>query len=337
MLVYFLCQANQNKNISNIIIEQWTGATGKGPITSEVSTGVVALRNVQPRLSPLGDLIIKGFEAVEDFVAEHWKGRSGIQIVEHTDLWAEEFVGCSQKFQRYGDCVQKTDTLQEFGLKQEMNYYREKAYLFDGLSFMEQLRNSSEKIDKKPFEIRGLDKKDGLWTAWDSNGHRGDYDQVVLCLGVGRLPDLVLEEERALDALKAEKSSLGGYIEVPYALKSSFSAVINGINIVGLKGRQALKIGNLNLMTESKILGVSELNNRLDQLLRVFDRRIDSGRRKYYFGTRSKRSKRMPIAREIDHKLYLFSGLYKNGYLLAPYLASKLSGEILNNSNDRIN
>lgn len=296
--------------------------------SSILSTAVVAKRNVTKGISPLGDLLLNGFNAFESWFNQEGNktlAKNAIEVVDHLEVNSNknkenQFKNRYPSFYRFKDlCVHK-----------------EKAYLFYPNNFLNKLKNE---LQDKVLRVNDL-----ILDLRDKNkliGRNFNYEgsKIVLALGdqfrfLGN--DLSLKNETKVKPVR------GSYLLKNLIHDDSFSFSINGMNLIYRKNSSELIFGN---SQGQEVLEAKELES-LKSNFELFKTKYSDFIQKeknlnlkninyeeFVLKTalRAKSPKRFPYFGKIKNDIYAAHGFYKNGYSTCFYASDWMLKDIFLN------
>ncbi len=279
------------------------------------STAVVALRGVTKGHSPLGDLLVEGFQEFSRHI-NHDKP-DGVWI-------SSQLTAATTNYDVFKLRFPQASWVRSF-FRSEVLLAQEEAFLIDPVLYGDWLLNSSGKLG---FSIENdfvteIERIDGF-NIKTLNGKIFKFDKIVFAGGnlnrfwKSLLPESSLETSRPVPGSYLEFNQ----VELPI---NSFSLTLDWANLIWNQNRKQILVGsttsesNLILPDAQKLLTLYEhLSQSLDLRLPDFKEGLVKN------GVREKSKKRLPYL-ICDKNLHFVGGLYKNGFSLSLSLTRKLA------------
>lgn len=276
------------------------------------STAIVAPRGISTGHSPLGDILVEGFNRfARHFREDHPEGV--IAIPQYTGAITK--IDAFKK--RYPDGV-VTKSIGPVALNEEVYVATEEAFLIRPHKYMNWLLKAGSSLNLQVVNSFVTEVKDNhIRTV---NGEEFTADEIIFTTGVGNGSWFSL-----LNETKRPKSAQGCYLEFSGVdFKDSFSLTLEGDNLIYDAETKILLLGstthetNLELPQEKELKEIYErVSSRISLSLPPFSSAVMKT------GLREKASKRESYI--LKSGMYsAIGGLYKNGYRLSLTLAEKL-------------
>ncbi len=317
----FHLSRNKNK-IKNIVL---FNSEDFAPTCSYSSTSVASLRGTTRGHSPLGDLIVEGFEAF----GEHIKKDSPDGVV---PIW--QFNGASEfgnEFLKRFPQSLKSNIAGEVRLKKEFQISKEKAFMVIPERYLPWLLEASQKnIEIKLIHDFILKyEKDSKVKLFGQSGKEYVFDKVIFATGASSR--FWRKSEKAYLPLESSKPVQGTYLEfndVSLPI-DSFSLTLNGNNLVYRKQSQQVLIGASSIEVDHFLAQKNDLHQMHHFFQDILEIDLpDFQRGILKVGLREKAKKRTPYMIQ-DDQVYYLGGLYKNGFSLSYHLTEKLTHQML--------
>ncbi|HXH73931.1 MAG TPA: FAD-dependent oxidoreductase [Bacteriovoracaceae bacterium] len=287
------------------------------------STAIVAPRGVSRGHSDLGDLIMDGYEAFAMHVKE--AAPAGVSEIRQ---YTGELTKLSQFKLRYPE-GHMTSSLNGIGLKEEIYFAQEDAFMIDPAAYLEWLLNQSEKkltmVRVKEFVTEVIPEERVKIAT--QGGRSFEADHVVFATGASsRFWKNLFPESK----LSTSVPSQGAYLEfkdVNWGM-DSFSITLDGYNLIYRKDSLTLLIGSTTHDHQHVMAPVGELKSIylfMQQKLKLDLPGFDMG--KVLVGQREKAQKRMPYVLTSGN-IFFIGGLYKNGFTLSLKMTRNLARQL---------
>ncbi len=273
------------------------------PAISEVSTAVVAQRNVQKGLSELGDKLFDAHLSFLEFY-KTYEGK-GIEKCIHQTRCSKNTEKIKSFKTRYPDFKEEDDFC----------FVEEEAYLFDPETFLNEMRAELKqfKIDKVADFIFSQSENEII-------GRAGSYRAPLIFLGLGPYS---AKWQKFIEYPMNLKEVRGSYLSFDFEFERSFSYTIDGLNLIYRKPRKQLIFGNSQFEGSIGDHDFENLSNKYRNF--EFDFELpDISEAHYHSGFRSKASKRLPHWGKNSKGIYFATGFWKNGYTLSFLAADQL-------------
>lgn len=299
LFIQFYFNSFPTKNVLQVF------ADSMAPAISEVSTAVVAKRNIQSGISPLGDKLVAAHLAFLVYF-QNYRGL-GIEKCVHENRIFLDSQGVEQFKKRFpGYQVSNNDIR-----------FKEEGYLFYPKIFLNELRKDNSTFSLVRVTDFIFQKKEGqIFGKYDHYFGRN----IFLALGPYRAKwAKLLPPEYSLKEVR------GSYLSFPWEYKQSFSLTLNSKNLIYRKKDSQLIFGNSQFEGEIGGFDYENLKKEYSEFQKKVNLKLpEIFLAKYCSGFRSKTSGRIPYwGREKDGTLYA-SGFWKNGYTLSFLAAQEL-------------
>lgn len=303
-------------------IVNWVSAPAQYPSCSLHSTALVALHGIQKNVSPLGDLLNKGFHTTQNFFEE----RRPDGVTKLTRYHVDSLANLERRFSHLTEIKNNYFYDYELGLSA-----LEQAYSVHPPRFLAWWVDEIIKYSK---QAQGsLVRVEDLVTSIDArsaSGVKGDYEFDFCVDGSGAL------------GLKLDLRSEGSLVQGHYFIfndvvfdsekfPESFVLTHKGANFIYQKEFGAVVFGGTNEEDEVFCPKSHDLEDELEAFLKVYPFLSFTGKRKVMSGPRHKGLRRMPkIIREGN--TFHLTGYYKNGFSICHDFAREVMNEILKSS-----
>lgn len=277
--------------------------SSNAPVCSQNSTAVAALRGTVKGHSPLGDLLVDGWEEAKNFYRRY--SGAGVERATHTTAIFEQ----EKNLARFAHVP---PGLSPLGLKQEPKLLvQEEAWIIHPEEFLASFTPQKQLIV-------AVDAAGPKPVVTLLGGERRTYDHVVLCTGhwLSWMKDQVPVPE-----LKAVQGSFYQWSDVTLP-GESFSLSVDDVNLVYHAAKKRLLLGATSVKHETgDFADVSDLQARYQKLQGRLEHPLPRPElAEVRTGIRSVSRSRMPFALNPLPGIHLIGGLYKNGWVMAWHL-----------------
>jgi glycine/D-amino acid oxidase-like deaminating enzyme len=291
---------------------------------SQHSTAVVASRGVTAGHSPLGDLLLEGFQ----LFFHHAKNDNpkGVYSVKH-------YSGCETKLdqfkKRYPFCESRRN-FDELNFSKPFHFASEDAFMIEPTIYLNWLMEKSleklplERVKEFVVDIRPGDKLEMV----TQNGHKFQADQVVLATGAYSRFWRNLSPNTKLSTSRSAKGSYLEFSDVNWN-KSAFSLTLEGHNLIYHAHTKKLLLGS---STDDVFHDLAPKND-LKKIYTFFKDHFEEDLPEFNLGQikvgqRERAQKRAPYLFN-QKNIFHVGGLYKNGYILGLKMTKILTHQLL--------
>lgn len=316
-LIYTL--AKEEKSFEKITVFYSDSFTSPCTINS---TAIVAPRGLSSGHSPLGDLLMAGFN----------------EFSHHVEL---EFPAGVEKIIQYTGETKKLDTfkarypngkVQKLFLKNETYIATEDAYIIDPTLYTDWLLSETKAMKSSHLEIIqdmviAVEENERVHIK-TQDGRSHSFDKVIFA---GGNYNRFWKDLAPTSKLKSSKPVQGCYLQFEQINldRESFSLTLDGDNLIWNRPLKRLLIGSTTEDTGHLLPPMEELKaiyQRISDAVELELPPMDQGEIKV--GLREKAQKREPYLFQEGHKIFV-GGLYKNGYTLSLKMSKDLSHRYL--------
>lgn len=295
------------------------------PACSLASTAIVAPRGLGRGHSPLGDLLMDGFDCFVKHVGTDQP--EGVEVI-------PQLTGATQKLDQFLNRyphANKGCEFQNIRFHDELHLAQDQAYLVNPQTYLTWLM--SKALKARP-EIEIVDdlviqvEQQELIKMRTQKGSDYKFDKVIFTAGAySRFWSSLAPKTK----LNSSQSVQGSYLEFNN-LKweiPSFSLTLDGDNLIWNSLDKKLLIGSTSLNVVHNLSPVSQLKEIYFRLMKLVDLDLPAmDLADIRVGLREKAQKREPYVVNIGNVM-LMGGLYKNGYSLSLKMAKDLSRQFL--------
>ncbi len=297
------------------------------PPCSVTTTAIVALRGITVGHSPLGDLILEGFNSFTNHIEK--ESPAGVYPI-------FQYSGQTKQpelfLKRYPD-AQMMNSFDEFNFLERVYITKEKAYMVKPPLYLDWLLKKAEskmKIKKiNQFVTKIIPKGDVEIQTMQGEVYRAN--KVVFAAGSASrfwqhlFPDSLLKTSRPVQ---------GAYLEFQnfHWGNKSFSLTFDGANVVYRNETKELLMGSSSQDVSHSLVPENELRKiyaLLTKNVQFHWPKFDEG--KILVGHREKAKKRVPYIIN-KNPLYFVGGLYKNGFTLSYKVTEMITHQLRENS-----
>lgn len=267
------------------------------------STAIVAPRGVSEGHSPLGNLLMEGFQTFKQHAL--FDDPDGVTPI-------TQFTASSEKvpeFKLRYPHGSETNELTYLKLKKSVYLATENGFMIHPEVYLDYLlKKASQNLPLTVVQDLVTDVVPGSQVRLGTQkGESFLFDRVIMAGGVA-------------NAYFGQKSQAvqGSYLrfEAPQFGPTPFSITINGDNLIYLPN-QYLLIGSTSMVTTHEMEPFRELRKVYGRIKSWVELKLPSiDAAETVVGLREKATKRMPYIKQED-KMIFFGGLYKNGFSLA--------------------
>lgn len=311
--------AKEKKSFEKITI--FYSDTFTSPCTIN-STAIVAPRGLSLGHSPLGDLLMAGFN----------------EFSSHAELESPDGV---EKIIQYTGATEKLDTfkirypdgrVRKLFLKSESYIATENAYLIDPTLYTNWLMNETKAMEQSHLEIIqdlviAVEENERVHIK-TQDGRSHSFDKVVFA---GGNYNRFWKDLAPTSKLKTSKPVQGVYLQfelINWEMES-FSLTLNGDNLIWNRPLKRLLIGSSTEDTGHLLPPMKELKAIYQRISDAVELELPPMQRgEIKVGLREKAQKREPYLFQEGHKIFV-GGLYKNGFTLSLKMSKDLSHRFL--------
>ena len=312
-----LVNKSQNFSVAKIFSEELA------PNCSLRTTSTVSKNGIEEGISELGDLLVKSFEAFQQFSNEH----QNVGIYPSKQYVASTHSKTEEKIQkRYGDKVSK---LSQSYFKKNYLGVELDSYIVIPEEFFSGLNSYPKNYQLKSIQsfVKFFEEKEDGVAIHLLNGDVITAKKCVVATGAfSRLFSDMFTETEIKEKILNTKIVAGTYLIKKASFPNDIYLTLNGHNLVYRKSTSELIIGSTTVEGPITLPMMVELKEIFEDVKKSVT--LDIGNFEDYTpvtGLRHKGQKRMPYFKPItkNQRVWFFNGAYKNGWSLPFYLAKK--------------
>lgn len=315
---------SQNYSVAQIFADEIS------PPCSLKTTSTVALSGIEEGVSPLGNELRTSYYLFEDFVKKHApKGvRPVVQSIVFTNPKDEQKL-----IRRYKKLTELNDPLlngKRMGVQTDAFHITPEELK----SWFEEFLNNHSSINRMRQFVKSVEKNEqGQFVCHFLNGENIVSKKILLATGAySKIFSTFFNFEEMSGEMNETEILAGSYLEriVDFNLPS-FLISVDGNKCVYRADERRLVIGSV---SENGAFITADLAG-LKKIVQLFNDNLsfnigEPGDFKIQTGLRHKGKKRRPIFRALDNekKIFMISGLYKNGFTFSHLAAREVLKEL---------